>query len=152
VHVKADDGEEIVEKTLLQGELIPRLLIHDDETGEPLPDTAHIPFYAKQERTTLKLCGMIDAQDIDEYIAHDGYTMARKAVLDMTDQEVCQAITASGLRGRGGGGFPTGRKWDLTRVQVNDTKYVICNGDEGDPGAFMDRCVMEVIPTVFWKV
>jgi NADH-quinone oxidoreductase subunit F len=146
VHVKADDVEEIVEKTLLQGELIPRLLIHDDETGEPLPDTAHIPFYAKQERTTLKLCGMIDAQDIDEYIAHDGYTMARKAVLDMTDQEVCQAITASGLRGRGGGGFPTGRKWDLTRVQVNDTKYVICNGDEGDPGAFMDRCVMEGNP------
>jgi len=146
VHVKTDDVEEIVEKTLLQGELIPRLLIHDDETDEPLPDTAHIPFYAKQERTTLKLCGMIDAQDIDEYIAHDGYAMARKAVLEMTDQDVCQAITASGLRGRGGGGFPTGRKWDLTRIQVNETKYVICNGDEGDPGAFMDRCVMEGNP------
>lgn len=146
VHVKADDVEEIVQKTLLQGELIPRLLIHDDETGEPLPDTAHIPFYAKQERTTLKLCGMIDAQDIDEYVAHEGYAMARKSVLEMTDEAVCKAITASGLRGRGGGGFSTGRKWDLTRVQVNDTKYVICNGDEGDPGAFMDRCVMEGNP------
>ncbi|MPM24875.1 hypothetical protein SDC9_71363 [bioreactor metagenome] len=146
VHVKTSDVEEIVEKTLLQGELIPRLLIHDDESGEPLADTAHIPFYAKQERTTLKLCGMIDAQDIDEYIAHDGYAMARKAVLLMTDEQVCQEMTTSGLRGRGGGGFPTGRKWDLTRVQVNETKYVICNGDEGDPGAFMDRCVMEGNP------
>jgi NADH-quinone oxidoreductase subunit F len=146
VHVKVDDVEEIVQKTLMQGELIPRLLIHDDETGEPLPDTAHIPFYAKQERTTLKLCGMIDAQDIDEYVAHEGYAMARKAVLELTDEAVCQAMTASGLRGRGGGGFPTGRKWDLARVQVNETKYVICNGDEGDPGAFMDRCVMEGNP------
>lgn len=146
VKVKVSDVERIVEETLLNGRIISDLLIHDDETNEPLEDTAHIPFYAKQERTTLRLCGLIDAQDIDEYIAHDGYKMARKAVLEMSDQEVCQEIKDSGLRGRGGGGFSTGLKWDLTRVQPGPEKYIICNGDEGDPGAFMDRCVMEGNP------
>jgi NADH-quinone oxidoreductase subunit F len=105
-----------------------------------------IPFYQKQQRTGLKLCGLIDAQDIDEYIANGGYFMARKAYLDMSPQEICKTILDSGLRGRGGGGFPTGKKWELTRIQENEVKYVICNGDEGDPGAFMDRCLMEGNP------
>lgn len=146
IHVKEEDVEEIVEKTLLKGEIITRLLYHCPVSDKPIAEVAHIPFYEKQSRTTLKLCGHIDAQDIDEYIFNGGYMMARKAVLEMTDEQVCQDILKSGLRGRGGAGFPTGRKWELTRVQKNDTKYVICNGDEGDPGAFMDRCVMEGNP------
>ncbi len=145
VHVQEDDVAEILEKTLLQGQLIERLL-YQDADGKGLADTQHIPFYAKQQRTTLKLCGLIDAQDIEEYIAHNGYQSARQAVLQMTDAEVCQTISKSGLRGRGGAGFPTGRKWEFCRVEKNDVKYVICNGDEGDPGAFMDRCVMEGNP------
>jgi NADH-quinone oxidoreductase subunit F len=94
----------------------------------------------------LKLCGNIDAQDIDEYIANGGYSMARKAVTELTGEEICDIMLKAGLRGRGGAGFPTGRKWALTRVHDSDVKYVICNGDEGDPGAFMDRCVMEGNP------
>lgn len=144
--VKPEDVEAIVEETLLKGNPIPRLLYHSPLTDAPATDIAHIPFYSKQNRTVLKLCGYIDAQDIDEYIANDGYAMAKKAFLDMTDVEVCNEILAAGLRGRGGAGFPTGRKWDLTRIQLNGTKYVVCNGDEGDPGAFMDRCVMEGNP------
>ncbi|MDD6307984.1 MAG: NADH-ubiquinone oxidoreductase-F iron-sulfur binding region domain-containing protein [Clostridia bacterium] len=145
VHVKAEDVEEIVERTLLKGEIIERLLYKEND-GTTIAEMQKIPFYDKQKRTTLELCGRIDALDIDEYIAHGGYEMAKKAVLEMTDDEICDEILASGLRGRGGGGFPTGRKWALTKVHKNDTKYVICNGDEGDPGAFMDRCVMEGNP------
>lgn len=144
--VMESDVEEIVDKTLLQGELIERLLYHSSEDDIALADPQHIPFYNKQQRTVLKLCGYIDAQDIDEYIANDGYKMAEKAFCEMTGEEICETILKSGLRGRGGGGFPTGRKWELTRIQKNDVKYVICNGDEGDPGAFMDRCVMEGNP------
>lgn len=144
--VKTEDVEEIVEKTLLKGELIDRLLYHSPDNDISYPDPQHIPFYAKQHRTVLKLCGYIDAQDIDEYIANGGYLMAREAYLKISGEEICQTILKSGLRGRGGGGFPTGRKWDLTRAFENDVKHVICNGDEGDPGAFMDRCVMEGNP------
>ncbi len=145
VHVKPGDVLEIVERTLMQGEIIERLL-YTDENGNGIAEMKKIPFYAKQSRTTLELCGMIDALDIDEYIAHGGYEMARRAVLEMTGEEVCDLVLASGLRGRGGGGFPTGKKWQLTRIHESDVKYVICNGDEGDPGAFMDRCVMEGNP------
>ena len=141
--VKAEDVSEIVEKTLLHGELVERLLFHSPDGNVPMADTKHIPFYAKQHRTVLRLCGLIDAQDIDEYIANGGYEMAQTAYLKMRGEEICDVILRSGLRGRGGGGFPMGRKWELTRVQNNDVKYVICNGDEGDPGAFMDSCVME---------
>ena len=144
--VTPEDIEEIVEETLLQGKPISRLLYHSPVTDAPATDIAHIPFYSKQNRTVLKLCGYIDAQDIDEYIANGGYMMARKAFLDMSDGEVCGEMLKSGLRGRGGAGFPTGRKWDLTRIQKSEVKYVVCNGDEGDPGAFMDRCVMEGNP------
>jgi len=105
-----------------------------------------IPFYTKQHRLTLGLCGKIDVHCLDEYLEHGGYKQAKRAVLEMKDKEICDLISASGLKGRGGAGFPTGRKWDITRQNINETKYVICNGDEGDPGAFMDRCVMEGNP------
>ena len=145
VKVKECDVEEIIEKTLVGGEIIDRLLYRDEE-DKGVSDMHHIPFYSKQKRTALKLCGFIDAEDIDEYIANGGYTSSENAVLSMTPEEVCQSMLESGLRGRGGGGFPTGKKWDLTRIQKSDIKYVICNGDEGDPGAFMDRCIMEGNP------
>jgi len=144
--VSPDDVEEIVEKTLLNGEYIDRLLYTSPDHGAPVRDMSKIPFYSRQHRLTLGLCGNIDVKNLDEYIYHGGYFMARKAITQMGDKEVCDLILASGLRGRGGAGFPTGRKWDLTRVNESDVKYVICNGDEGDPGAFMDRCVMEGNP------
>jgi NADH-quinone oxidoreductase subunit F len=97
---------------------------------------------------TIALCGNIDVHNLDEYISNGGYFQARRATLEMTDREICEVISASGLKGRGGGGFPTGRKWDLTRQNESDIKYIICNGDEGDPGAFMDRCLMEGDPHV----
>jgi NADH-quinone oxidoreductase subunit F len=145
VKVRKEDVAEIIEKTLINGEIIDRLLYRDPE-DHGITDFHKIPFYKMQNRTVLKLCGFIDAEDIDEYIANGGYESAEKAVLTMKDEEVCQSMLDAGLRGRGGGGFPTGRKWDLTRLQKNDVKYVICNGDEGDPGAFMDRCIMEGNP------
>ncbi len=143
--VQPGDVKEIVDETLLGGKLVERLLYHKADSM-PAADTAHIPFYAQQQRTVLKLCGNIDAQDIDEYIASGGYMAAREAFLMMGAEEICTLMLKAGLRGRGGAGFPTGRKWDLTRIQNNDVKYIICNGDEGDPGAFMDRCVMEGNP------
>ena len=143
--VKAADVPEIVEKTLLRGELVERLL-YTSPGGEKRKDKEEIPFYQRQQRTVLKACGEVDPDDILEYVAQDGYAMAEKAYTAMSPEEVCAEILASGLRGRGGGGFPTGRKWELTRVQKADKKYVVCNGDEGDPGAFMDRSVMEGNP------
>ena len=146
VNVRADDVEDIVDKTLIGGEIIERLLYKLPKDGKPIAEEKDIPFYARQQRLLLELCGNIDATSIDEYIHHGGYLMARKAVLEMKDKQICDEILASGLRGRGGAGFPTGRKWDLTRVNESDLKYVVCNGDEGDPGAFMDRCLMEGNP------
>ncbi len=144
--VTADDVDEIVESTIMGGRPVERLLYQTPDTEERIADMDKIPFYARQHRLMLKACGHVDVRDLDEYIANGGYFMAKKAVLGMTPEDVCKEILSSGLRGRGGGGFPTGRKWDLTRQQKNDVKYVICNGDEGDPGAFMDRCVMEGNP------
>ncbi len=143
--VREEDVEDIVD-SMVNGTHVERLLFSDANSGESIHDMHKIPFYARQQRTMLKLCGNIDVNDLDAYIANDGYFMARKAVLEMTDTEICNVMLESGLRGRGGGGFPTGRKWDLTRINESDVKYVICNGDEGDPGAFMDRCVMEGNP------
>ncbi len=144
--VKPEDVPEIVEKTLLKGEVIDRLLYHNPANDQKAKTVAEIPFYAKQERILLHDCGRINPEDINEYIAHGGYAQAKRAYTQMTDEEVCQEMIASGLRGRGGGGFPTGKKWDLTRVEPGPKKYVICNADEGDPGAFMDRSVMEGNP------
>ena len=144
--VQMEDVQEIVDETILNGRLVQRLLYTSPEDGETVARREDIPFYAKQLRLLLKACGNVDARDLSEYISNGGYFMARKTLLDMTPEDICAEMLKSGLRGRGGGGFPTGRKWDLTRLQKNDLKYVICNGDEGDPGAFMDRCLMEGAP------
>lgn len=144
--VKPADVPEIVEKTLLKGEVIDCLLYHNPANNQKAKTVADIPFYAQQERILLHDCGRINPEDINEYIAHGGYQQAKRAYTEMTDAEVCKEMIASGLRGRGGGGFPTGKKWDLTRVEPGPKKYVICNADEGDPGAFMDRSVMEGNP------
>jgi NADH-quinone oxidoreductase subunit F len=144
--VTLDAVESIVEETLIKGRPVEEFLYKMPGTDESVADVDKIPFYARQHRLMLKSCGHIDVRDLEEYIGNDGYFMAQKAVLEMTPEAVCKEIQDSGLRGRGGGGFPTGRKWDLTRVQENEVKYIICNGDEGDPGAFMDRCVMEGSP------
>ena len=144
--VQPTDVVEIVKTTLLDEGVVTRLLYVHPKTGERRKTKEDIPFYQRQQRTVLKECGELDPEDIREYIAHGGYEGARRALCDMTPDEVCDAILRSGLRGRGGGGFPTGRKWELTRAQPGDVKYVICNGDEGDPGAFMDRSVMEGNP------
>ena len=144
--VKTEDVEEIVDKTLLQGEIIERLTYQDAQTREHVALVHEVPFYKRQHRAVLAACGHMDALDIQEYIAGGGYAMAERACTQMSDAQICQEILRSGLRGRGGGGFPTGRKWELTRVQPGPKKYIICNGDEGDPGAFMDRSVMEGNP------
>ncbi len=146
IKVKPDDVGEILEKTILNGEAVDRLLYTSPDTGTPIEKAHDIPFYARQHRLGIKHCGHMDALDMEEYIAKDGYAMAEKACTQMTGEEICRLMTESGLRGRGGGGFPTGRKWELTRIQENPVKYIICNGDEGDPGAFMDRCLLEACP------
>ena len=143
-HVHLEDCDEIIEKTLLQGELIPRLLYQLD--GVTYAKHEEIPFYHKQQRVVLENCGTTDAEDIDEYIARDGYSAFEQALFEMTDEAICKEISDSGLRGRGGGGFPAGRKWESVRLQPTGKKYVVCNGDEGDPGAFMDRSIMEGNP------
>ncbi len=144
--VRSGDVEDIVRETIIGGKLVERLLYSDPTTSKICTGPADIPFYKKQHRFVLKECGLIDPENINEYIAKDGYAAARKVCAAMDPEAVCKEILDSGLRGRGGGGFPTGKKWDITRVQVNDKKFVICNGDEGDPGAFMDRSVMEGNP------
>ena len=144
IHVKPEDCHEILEKTVLGGEIIDRLVYHLD--GVAYPRQADIPFYKKQHRVVLENCGSSDAEDIEEYIAKGGYSGFEKALFEMTDEEICKDIIDSGLRGRGGGGFPAGRKWDGARRQSSPKKYIVCNGDEGDPGAFMDRSIMEGNP------
>jgi NADH-quinone oxidoreductase subunit F len=144
--VKPKDAEEIVEKTLKKGELIHRLLYIEPGTKKVCKTTEDIPFYKMQRRFVLKKCGVIDPENIKEYIAQGGYLSATKACLEMKPEDICDMIAASGLRGRGGGGFLTGKKWHMARLEENLKKYVICNGDEGDPGAFMDMGVMEGNP------
>jgi NADH-quinone oxidoreductase subunit F len=144
--VKAADVPEIVSHTLKAGKVIQRLLYIEPVSHKSCKGIGDIPFYQKQHRFVLKDCGMIDPEDIREYIQHDGYRAGFKACREMTPEQICGEIIKSGLRGRGGGGFPTGKKWDITRIQRPGKKYVICNGDEGDPGAFMDRSVMEGNP------
>ena len=144
IHVKPEDCQEIIEKTVLGGEIIDRLVYHLD--GVAYPKQEDIPFYKKQHRVVLENCGKSDAEDIEEYIAKGGYAGFEKALFEMTDEEICKTIIDSGLRGRGGGGFPAGQKWDGARRQKASKKYVVCNGDEGDPGAFMDRSIMEGNP------
>ncbi|MBQ1977514.1 MAG: NADH-quinone oxidoreductase subunit NuoF [Ruminococcus sp.] len=147
--VEPTDVEEIVTEHLLKGRVVERLVYAD--TGEEVKDIANVSlndtaFYKTQQRVVLRNCGVIDPEDINEYIAMDGYAALGKVLTEMTPEEVIQVVTDSGLRGRGGGGFPTGRKWALTAPNKAPQKYVVCNADEGDPGAFMDRSVLEGDP------
>ena len=145
--VKEDDVDEIVEEHLLKGRIVKRLLyqetVVDDDNIKSLNE---VDFYSKQHRVALRNCGVINPEIIDEYIAFGGYTALGKVLTEMTPQEVIDEIKASGLRGRGGGGFPTGLKWQFTANAQGDKKFVACNADEGDPGAFMDRSVLEGDP------
>ncbi len=145
-HVKVSDVEEIVREHIVGGTVVERLLHEEkDVNGEikPFNETA---FYKSQHRLVLRHCGLIDPENIDEYLAFDGYLAYKKAVTEMTQQQVIDTIKASGLRGRGGGGFSTGMKWQFAYNSVADQKFVVCNADEGDPGAFMDRSVLEGDP------
>ncbi|HEY8344876.1 MAG TPA: NADH-quinone oxidoreductase subunit NuoF [Bacillota bacterium] len=144
--VRAEDAKEIVDALVNGKEPVERLLYHHPTTGQVYKEEHNIPFYKHQHRNSLGHCGVIDPEDIREYIANGGYQALAKVLTEMKPEEVCQEVIASGLRGRGGGGFPTGQKWEFTRIAEGDKKYVICNGDEGDPGAFMDRSVMEGDP------
>jgi NADH-quinone oxidoreductase subunit F len=144
--VALEDVDPIVERTIVAGEVIDRLVWHKAATGEPLARVQDNPFFSRQVKIALRNCGVIDPLNIDDYIAHDGYTALRKALTTMTPEQVIEVVEQSGLRGRGGAGFPTGLKWKLCRVAKGDVKYVLCNGDEGDPGAFMDRSLLEGDP------
>ncbi len=143
--VKPEDVEEIIEKSVLADDVVERLVYTLKTSGKTYPHKDDVPFYKNQHRMVLEKCGNIDPADINEYISLGGYAQAEKCV-KMQPEEICSIMMDSGLKGRGGGGFPTGKKWDLTRVNESDKKYIICNGDEGDPGAFMDRSVMEGNP------
>jgi NADH-quinone oxidoreductase subunit F len=145
-HVTEDDVAEIVSETLLEDRVVERLLYEDFSTGKKYVHENEIPFYKKQKRIVLRNCGHINPTSIEDYIKVDGYQAFAKVVSQMTPEEVIEEIKQSGLRGRGGAGFPTGRKWESARNAPGEQKYIICNGDEGDPGAFMDRGVMEGDP------
>ena len=143
--VKPEDAEEIIESHILNGKIVERLLCKDN-TGDLVKRLDEHSFYKKQKRIALKNCGVTQSGNIDEYIAFDGYKALEKVLFEMTQDEVIDEVTKSGLRGRGGAGFPTGKKWYFTKIAEGDQKYVVCNADEGDPGAFMDRSVLEGDP------
>ncbi len=144
--VKAEDVKEIVEEHLLKGRLVKRLLYSETVVNDTVLSLDDTDFYRKQKRVALRNCGVIDPENINEYIAYDGYMALAKVLTEMKPEEVIKLISDSGLRGRGGGGFPTGKKWSFTAAQTEEVKYVCCNADEGDPGAFMDRSVLEGDP------
>ncbi len=146
VQVKPDDAQAIVEEHIIKGRKITRLLYHDPKTKEPVGDSKHMGFFKKQLRIVLRNCGFINPENIDEYIARDGYEALGQVLSEMTPEQVIEIIKDSGHRGRGGAGFPTGFKWEIARRNKSDEKYVVCNADEGDPGAFMDRSVLEGDP------
>ena len=146
--VAVEDVPEIVSEHLLKGRIVTRLLYDETVQADSVQSLDETQFYKKQRRVALKNCGVIDPEDINEYIAYDGYQALGKVLTEMTPDDVIQTITDSGLRGRGGAGFPTGRKWSFAKASVNEQKYVCCNADEGDPGAFMDRSVLEGDPHV----
>ncbi|MBE6785617.1 MAG: NADH-quinone oxidoreductase subunit NuoF [Ruminococcaceae bacterium] len=144
--VKVEDVPEIVEEHLLKGRMVKRLLYKETVTPEKIKGLNDTDFYKKQKRIALRNCGVINPEDINEYIAYDGYQALAKCLTEYTPEQVIQIVKDSGLRGRGGGGFPTGLKWSFTAANKADQKYVVCNADEGDPGAFMDRSVLEGDP------
>ena len=143
--VKPEDCEEIIESHIIKGKVVERLLCKDID-GTKVIKLDDLTFYKKQKRIALKNCGVINPEDIDEYIAFDGYRALSRVLIEMSQDEVIETIDKSGLRGRGGAGFPTGQKWKLTKEAKGETKYVVCNADEGDPGAFMDRSILEGDP------
>ena len=146
VRVTPEDVPEIVEEHLLKGRIVNRLLYRAPVTDEQIPAYKEITFYKKQKRVALRNCGSINPENIQEAIARNGYEALAKVLFEMTPEQVIEEIKLSGLRGRGGGGFPTGTKWEFCRRSPGDLKYLICNADEGDPGAFMDRSVLEGDP------
>ncbi|MBR3132975.1 MAG: NADH-quinone oxidoreductase subunit NuoF [Clostridia bacterium] len=143
--VKIEDCDEIINSHIIEGKIVDRLLCKDISVGK-VNKLDELPFYKKQKRIVLKNCGVIDPENIDEYIAFDGYKALEKVITSMSQDEVIDEISKSGLRGRGGAGFPTGKKWSFVKVEPDGQKYVVCNADEGDPGAFMDRSVLEGDP------
>ena len=144
--IKVEDVSEIVDEHLIKGRIVKHLLYDDTVAGDTVKSLNETRFYKKQKRVALRNCGVIDPENINEYIAMDGYQALAKCLTEYTPDEVIQIVKDSGLRGRGGGGFPTGLKWSFTRKNQADQKYVVCNADEGDPGAFMDRSVLEGDP------
>ena len=144
--VKPEDMHEIVTEHLVKGKPVRKLLYSETVKGDEILALDQTPFYAKQQRVALRNCGVIDPECINEYIARDGYQALAKVITTMTPKEVIQTILDSGIRGRGGAGFPTGKKWAFAEAQPQGKKYVVCNADEGDPGAFMDRSVLEGDP------
>lgn len=146
VEVKPDDAKEIIEEHIIKGRKVTRLLYKDPVSKRPIPDSAAISQFRKQLRIVLRNCGFINPENIDEYIAREGYQALGKVLTEMTPEEVIKEVKDSGQRGRGGAGFSTGLKWELARRSQSDEKYVVCNADEGDPGAFMDRSVLEGDP------
>lgn len=144
--VKPEDCEEIVREHVLKGRRVHRLLYEDPETQKHIEDSKHMGFYQKQLRIALRNCGFIDPENIDEYIARDGYAAIGNILAEMSPEQAIDIMKKSGLRGRGGGGFPTGIKWEIAHKNKADQKYVVCNADEGDPGAFMDRSILEGDP------
>lgn len=144
--VEFEDLEEIIDEHLVKGRIVKRLLFKDSIEDDIIKSVEEVEFYKKQKRIALKNCGVIDPEDVDEYIAYDGYMALGKVLTEMTPEEVIKIIKDSGLRGRGGGGFSTGLKWSFTAKAEGDRKYVLCNADEGDPGAFMDRSILEGDP------
>lgn len=143
--VKPEDCEEIIEKHIQNDEIVERLLCKDID-NKVVKKLDELNFYKKQKRIALKNCGVIDPENIDEYIAFDGYKALEKVLFNMSPDEVIEEVSKSGLRGRGGAGFPTGKKWSFTKMAKGDQKYVVCNADEGDPGAYMDRSILEGDP------
>lgn len=146
VQVKPEDAETIIEEHAIKGRKVERLLYKDPISKSAVSDSKHMGFYKKQIRIALRNCGFINPENIDEYIARDGYMALSKCLEEMTPAQVIQEIKDSGMRGRGGAGFPTGLKWEIASKSKGDEKYVVCNADEGDPGAFMDRSVLEGDP------
>ena len=146
VGVKPEDAKELVAEHIIKGRKVQRLLYVDPETQKHIDDSKHMDFYKKQMRIALRNCGFLDPENIDETISRGGYEALGKVLTTMTPNECIEVIKKSGLRGRGGAGFPTGTKWEFASKSVNDQKYVVCNADEGDPGAFMDRSILEGDP------
>ena len=142
-HVNIDDVPEIAQSHLSDGKPVDRLFYKDPVSGKAVPYYKDINFYVKQQRIILRNCGHINPERIEDYIAVGGYQAERKVILEMTPEQVIDEVKRSGLRGRGGAGFPTGMKWELCHNSPGSQKYMICNADEGDPGAFMDRSIME---------